>query len=128
MESEFVDQVRNDVTAYLNTQTIVGRLKIVGGASRVVGFFLLLLAIVLLACSITAFCSVAAIVWLSYYLPLWAAALIIAGIYVIFLILIIIFRKPLFINPFVRILSGMLFEKEGREIEEERLRKEAEND
>ena len=46
----------------------------------------------------------------------------------VLLILAIIYRKKLFINPFVGLLSNIFFEEEGRKIEEERLRKEAEDD
>jgi len=128
MENEFIHQVREDISAYLQTETILSKLRIVGGLSRVLGLFLLMLTVVLLFFGLLAFCCVAAIVGLSYCMPLWAAALVVGSLFVVGIILVVSFRKQLFINPFVKLLSGVLFEKEGRQIEEERLREEAIHD
>lgn len=128
MENEFFDQVKSDASAYIKTRTLLGKLRIIGGVSRVLGLFLLVLTAVLLVFCITALCSVAAIVALGYCMSTWAAALLVAAAYLLLLILAIVYRKKLFINPFVGLLSNIFFEAEGRQIEEERLRKEAEND
>ena len=128
METDFIDQVQADARAYLDTRTLLGKLRIIGGVSRVFGLFLLVLTIVLLLFGIISLCSVAAIIALGHCMPTWAAALVVAGVYMLFLILAIAYHKQLFINPFVRLLSGMFFKKESRQMEEERLRKEAEND
>lgn len=128
MENEFIDQVQADARAYLKTRTLLGKLRIIGGVSRVLGLFLLVLTVVLLVFCITALCSVAAIIALGNCMATWAAALVVAGAYLLLLILAIAYRKKLFINPFVGLLSNIFFEKEGRQIEAERLRKEAEDD
>ena len=128
MENPFIDQVKADASAYLNTQSLLSRLRIVGGLSRVLGLFLLTLRIVLLLFGFIAFCGVAAVIGLSYCMPLWAAALLISAVFVLLILLAFFFRKQLFINPFVAILSKHLFAEEGRKAEEERLREEAIND
>lgn len=128
MESEFFNQVQADARAYIKTRTLLGKLRIIGGISRVLGLFLLVLTLVLLIFCITALCSVALIVALGNCMSTWAAALVVAGLYLLLLILAIVYRKKLFINPFVGLLSNIFFEEEGRKIEEERLRKEAEDD
>lgn len=128
MENPFLNEVQNDVKAYAQTLTTVGKLRLVGGISRVLGLFLLILTIILLLFGFIALCAVAAIHGLSFVMPIWAAALIVAATYVILIAVVIILRKQLFINPFVRLLSGVFFAEEGRKIEELRLRKEAEND
>lgn len=128
MDSEFADQVQNDVRAYAETNTVLAKLRLVGGISRVLGLFLLLLTVILIVFALLAFGSVAAVAALSYHLPIWAATLIIGSVYILLLAGVIIFSKQLFINPFVRKLSAIFFAKEGQKIEEERLRKEAEND
>ncbi len=128
MENPFIDQVKADASAYLNTQSLLSRLRIVGGLSRVLGLFLLTLSIVLLLFGFIAFCGVAAVIGLSYCMPLWAAALLISAVFVLLILLAFFFRKQLFINPFVAILSKHLFAEEGRKAEEERLREEAIND
>ena len=55
-----------------------------------------------------AFCAVAAIDALSFYMPVWASALIVGGVYVLLLIIAVLCRKPLFINPFIRLLSSQI--------------------
>ncbi|MBQ7631822.1 MAG: hypothetical protein IJS82_03565 [Paludibacteraceae bacterium] len=128
MANEFINQVKADASAYLKTQTIVSKLRIVGALSKVLGLFLLLLTIILLAFGVAAFGGVAAVIGLSRYMPMWAAALVMGGIFILVAIIIYAFRKKLFINPFVAILSGVFFAEEGRKAEEERLREEAIND
>ncbi len=127
-KNAFIDQVQSDVRAYLKTCTAVGKLRIIGGLSRVLGLFLLLLTVVLLVFAASAFGAVAAIAGLSHCMPVWLAALIIGGVYLLLLCVAVLFRKQLFINPFVSLLSGAFFAEEGRRVEEQRLRKEAEND
>jgi len=128
MENDFLNEVQNDVKAYAKTLTTVGKLRLVGGISRVLGLFLLILTTVLLIFGFLALCSVAAIHGLSYCMPVWLAALVVGALYLIFIVIVIVQRKKLFINPFVRTLSSIFFAEEARRIEELRLRKEAEND
>lgn len=128
MDNNYIDQVQNDLKAYLKTQTTIGKLRLIGGISRVLGIFLLALTLILLLFALLAFLSVSAISALSSVLPLWAAALIITAFYFVLICIAIICRKQLFINPFVRLLSLILFAREKQEMEEEQLRKEAEND
>ncbi|MBR1877375.1 MAG: phage holin family protein [Paludibacteraceae bacterium] len=128
MDNDFINQVQADASAYLSTRTLLGKLRIIGGVSRVLGLFLLVLTTVLLLFGFLGLCSVAAVLALGNCMPVWAAALVVGAAYVLLIILAFIFRKQLFINPFVKLLSGIFFEKEGRQIEELRLRKEAEND
>lgn len=128
MASEFINQVKADASAYLKTETLVSKLRIVGALSKVLGLFLLVLTLILLAFGVAAFGGVAAVIGLSHYMPVWAAALVMGGIFILVAIFIYALRKKLFINPFVAILSGVFFAEEGRKAEEERLREEAIND
>ncbi len=127
-KNAFIDEVQSNVRAYLKTCVTVGKLRIIGGLSRVLGLFLLLLTVVLLVFAVSAFGAVAAIDGLSNCMPIWSAALIIGGVYLLLIGVALLFRKQLFINPFVSLLSRTFFAEEGRRIEEQRLRKEAEND
>ena len=128
MDNSFFSQLKSELAQYGQTVGKIGQLRLIGLVSRVLGLFLLVLTLVLLIFSITALCSVALIVALGNCMSTWAAALVVAGLYLLLLILAIIYRKKLFINPFVGLLSNIFFEEEGRKIEEERLRKEAEDD
>ena len=128
MDNNYIDQVQTDLKAYIKTKTTIGKLRLIGGASRILGIFLLALTIILLLFALLAFLSVSAISALSSVLPLWAAALIITAFYLLLILIAIVCRKQLFINPFVRRLSQIFFAREKQEMEEELLRKEAEND
>lgn len=128
MDNNYIDQVQTDLKAYLKTQTTICKLRLIGGISRVLGIFLLALTIILLLFALLSFLAVAALSALSIVLPLWAAALIIAALYLLLIVIAIVCRKQLFINPFVRRLSLIFFIREKQEMEEEQLRKEAEND
>lgn len=128
MDNDYLEQVQTDLKAYIKTQTTIGKLRLIGGASRTLGIFLLALTIILLLFALLSFLAVSAISALSIALPLWASALIMAALYLLLIVIAIVCRKQLFINPFVRLLSLILFAREKQEMEEEQLRKEAEND
>lgn len=128
MDNDYLEQVQTDLKAYIKTQTTIGKLRLIGGISRVLGIFLLALTLILLLFALLSFLAVSAISALSIALPLWASALIMAAVYLLLILIAIVCRKQLFINPFVRRLSQILFAREKQEMEEELLRKEAEND
>lgn len=128
MDNNYLDQVQTDLKAYVKTQMTIGKLQLVGGISRILGIFLLTLTIILLLFALLSFLAVSAISALSIALPLWASALIMAAFYLLLILIAIVCRKQLFINPFVRRLSQIFFAREKQEMEEEQLRKEAEND
>ena len=128
MDNNYIDQVQTDLKAYVKTQMTIGKLQLVGGISRILGIFLLALTIILLLFAQLSFLAVSAISALSIALPLWASALIMAAFYLLLILIAIVCRKQLFINPFVRRLSQIFFAREKQEMEEEQLRKEAEND
>ena len=128
MDNNYLDQVQTDLKAYVKTQMTIGKLQLVGGISRILGIFLLALTIILLLFALLSFLAVSAISALSIALPLWASALIMAVFYLLLILIAIVCRKQLFINPFVRRLSQIFFAREKQEMEEEQLRKEAEND
>lgn len=128
MDNDYLEQVQTDLKAYIKTQMTIGKLRLIGGTSRTLGIFLLALTIILLLFALLSFLAVSAISALSIALPLWASALIMAALYLLLIVIAIVCRKQLFINPFVRLLSLILFAREKQEMEEEQLRKEAEND
>ena len=128
MDNNYLDQVQTDLKAYVKTQMTIGKLQLVGGISRILGVFLLALTIILLLFALLSFLAVSAISALSIALPLWASALIMAAFYLLLILIAIVCRKQLFINPFVRRLSQIFFAREKQEMEEEQLRKETEND
>ena len=67
------------------------------------------------------FTAGAAVVALGYCLPMWAACLIVGGVYLLLIPILIACSKPLFINPIIKKMSGC---KDTHELECETLRAE----
>ncbi len=112
MENDFVSQVKSELTEYSKSLAEIGKLRLIGIVSRVLGLFLLILTIVLCAIGLFAFASVAAINALTACMPLWAAALILGAVFLLLIILAIVCRKPLFVHPFIRLMSNQIRSEE----------------
>ena len=105
METNLVEQIKQEATQYGKAVGEVGKLRLIGIASRALGLFLLIFSVVLCIFAILSFGAVAAINAMSACIPVWAAALIVGGAYLLLIIVMILARKPLFINPFIALLS-----------------------
>ena len=112
MENEFFNEVKNEVTEYGKSVGEVGKLRLIGIISRVLGLFLLILTLVLCALAIFTFGAVAIIDILSAYMPVWAASLIIGSTYIVLIIIALACRKQLFIHPFIKMLSKQITTEE----------------
>ena len=112
MENDFVSQVKSELTEYSKSLAEIGKLRLIGIVSRVLGLFLLVLTVVLCAIGLFAFASVAAINALTACMPLWAAALILGAVFLLLIILAIVCRKPLFVHPFIRLMSNQIRSEE----------------
>lgn len=113
----FVENMKEELTGYGKSMTEVGKLRLIGIISRLLGRFLLLLTVVLCVLALLAFVAVAVIDALSQVLPVWAAALIIGSIYLVLIIVAILCRKQLFVNPFIKLLSKDIKSEEELAIE-----------
>ena len=105
MESEFINQIKDEATQIGKTFGRVGKLHLIGIISRVLGLFLLILTLILCALALFSFAAVAAIDALATCMPVWAASLIIGSTFIVLIVVAIVCRKPLFVNPFIRLLS-----------------------
>jgi len=112
MENEFFNQVKEEVTEYGKSVGRVGKLRLIGIVSRVLGMFLLIFTVVLCALALFTFGAVAAIDAMSNCMPVWAAALIISSAYIVLIAIAIACRKPLFIHPFIKLLSKQIRSEE----------------
>jgi len=112
MENEFFNEVKNEVTEYGKSVGEVGKLRLIGIISRVLGLFLLILTLVLCALAIFTFGAVAIIDILSAYMPVWAASLIIGSTYIVLIVIALACRKQLFIHPFIKMLSKQITTEE----------------
>lgn len=123
MFSELIEQLKDEAARCGKAVGKVGQLRLIGIVSRVLGLFLLILNVSLCVLALFAFGAVAAIDAMSAYLPVWAAALIVGSFYLLLIIVAICARKPLFIHPFIALLSKQLIHTQ-EELEFETLKAE----
>lgn len=100
-----IEQIKQEATTFGKALGKAGKLHLIGIVSRVLGLFLLIFTLVLCVLALFTFAAVAAIDMMAQYMPVWAAALIISSTYLLLIIVAILCRKPLFVHPFIRLLS-----------------------
>ena len=108
MENDFMTQIKDELAEYGKAVGKIGQLRLIGIISRVLGLFLLIFTVVLCALALFTFAAVALIDILANYMPVWAAALIIGSTYVVLIVVAIVCRKPLFIHPFIKLLTSQI--------------------
>lgn len=108
MENNFIQMIKKELSSYCTAVGKAGQLRLVGIISRILGLFLLIFTIVLLVFAVLSFMAVAIISALSYHMPVWAAALIITAVYIALIAVAIVCRKPLFIHPFIRLMTKQI--------------------
>lgn len=115
--------MKNNITGYGTALSEVGKLKLIGVVSRVLGLFLLIFTLMMCVFALFTFGAVAAIDALAMCMPVWAAALIVSSAYILLIIIAILCRKPLFVHPFIALLSKQVIKTE-QELEVATLRAE----
>ena len=112
MEAELLDKIKDEATNYGKALGQAGKLHLIGIVSRVLGLFLLIFTLILCVLALFTFGAVAAIDAMSAHMPVWAAALIIGSAYLVLTVVVILARKPLFVHPFIALLSKQLVSTE----------------
>lgn len=112
MKNDYFEGLKQEITSYGKSVGEIGRLRLIGIVSRILGLFLLIFTVILCVFALLAFGSVAALHAMTNVMPLWAAALILGAGYIIIIFVVIACRKPLFIHPFIRLLSKQLGSEE----------------
>ena len=115
------EQILSEVQAYAKAEYELARLQIINSVSHVVGSLLLTICIILVAFAVISFGASAAVFALSQHLPMWAACLIIGGVYLLMIPLLIGLGKFLFVNPIIKKMSGL---KDAEALQYETLRAE----
>ena len=108
MGKDFFALLKQELTEYGKSLGQYGQLRLIGIISRVLGMFLLILTVVLCGLALFTFAAIAVIDILSNYMPVWAAALIIGSTYIVLIIVALVCRQKLFINPFIKLLSEQI--------------------
>lgn len=113
LSDEQYQKLLSDTRAYLNTQYDLLRLGLLEKLSKVIGLILFSLVVILLLFAVLGFGAVTLAFVLAQWIPLWAAFLIIGGVFFVLLLLAVIFRKQWFINPMVTALCAILFSNDS---------------
>ena len=112
MENDFFESLKQEIASCGKSVGEVGRLRLIGIISRILGLFLLIFTVVLCIFAMLAFGAVAALHAMSHVMPLWGAALILGAVYILLIIVVIACRKPLFIHPFIRLMTKQIGSEE----------------
>ena len=116
MNSSFLDRIKAELAEYVKSLGQVGMLRVTGIISRVLGLFLLIFTLILLVLALLTIGAVAAFDALAKCMPLWAAALVIAGADLLLIVIAIACRKQLFIEPFIKLLTKQIRTEEELEL------------
>ena len=112
MDNEYINQIKQELTDLGKSLAEVGKLRLIGIISKVLGLFLFILTIVLCTLALFTFAAIAAIDIMAQYMPVWAASLILGSAYIVLIALAIACRRRWFINPFIRMLHEQIFTEE----------------
>ena len=98
-----------DLQDYARTRWEQAKLTFLDKLARIAGLLLLGLTVILIVFALVAIGGVALISALSDCMPVWAASLIVAAIWMVLLVAVICLRKQLFINPMLAAIAAILF-------------------
>lgn len=106
MDQDVIGQIKSEISSYGQALGEVGKLRLIRLISRLLGLFLLMFIVLLLVFAVLTFGAVAIIDTLTNHMPLWAATLIVGGVYLVLLFVVIACRKPLFVHPFIKMMTA----------------------
>ncbi|MBP5477286.1 MAG: phage holin family protein [Paludibacteraceae bacterium] len=103
-----------DLQEYGKTRWEQAKLTVLDKVSRIVGLLLFGLTVILIVFVVVALGGVALISALSNCMPTWAAVLIVAGLWILLLVIVVCLRKRLFLNPMLAAISAILFARQPK--------------
>lgn len=102
-------QLFDDSRSYLRTRYDLLRLELLQKLSLILGILVLIIVLLFLGMGALAYLSVALVEWLAAFMPTGCACCLLAGGLILIALTLWFLRTKLFINPFVRLLSSILF-------------------
>lgn len=112
-----------DSKEYLKTRYDLLRLELLDKLSQIVGILILVIVALLLIMGALAYFSVALVHFLSTFMSTSVACIILGSIILLVALILYLLREKVFINPLVKLFSGMLFadpnEEKGEEVQNE---------
>ena len=109
MDNSQYSQLLHDVQSYFSRRYDLFLIRLLEKVSRILGLLIAIVVVLFLSSIVVIFGGIALAYVLGQWLPMWGAYLIIGAMFALLLVLAIIFRKQLFINPIVCALSAILF-------------------
>ena len=116
MDSPEYKKLLDDTKAYLNARYDLLKLELLEKLSRIIGLVILALVVVLLVFGAFAFFGMALIFLLSKVVPLTISCCILGAVFLLVILLAVLFKEKLFINPVVQQLSKILFSEATSEV------------
>lgn len=112
-DSDIMDRNLSETGKYLEKKLDVLKLQTVDGLSVAASSILSMMTILMVSAIVLAAFAFGTVMLLGELIGDWAvAAFIIGGVFLILLIILIIFRKKLFVDMFVQLFIGMFYENE----------------
>ena len=102
------DLVKRLVSLYIED----AKLTVAEKLSLLLSAGLMLIVVLVFGIFALAFFSGACVELLELVLPAWACYSILGGVFVIMIIICVLFRTALFVNPIARYISKLIFEKD----------------
>ena len=110
-------QLFTEVKDYMKLQDDYVKIDIVEKITKILSMLLFILVVLVLAMGLLFYLLFSLAYILGPEIGFVSSFAIIAGIYLILLVVIVAFRKSLIINPLLRIIVGMFYEEEKIETE-----------
>ena len=112
-DSDAMDRNLSETGKYLEKKLDVLKLQTVDGLSVAASSLLAMMAILMVGAIVLAAFAFGTVMLLGELIGDWAvAAFIIGGVFLVLLIILIIFRRKLFVDMFVQLFIGMFYENE----------------
>ncbi len=113
-------ELTDEVKAYMQTRYNLLRMELLEKTSRIVALVLFTLVATCLALAALGYFSMALLVWLStIFGSIVEPICIVGGGFLILLCVVYLARKTLFVNPIVRQLSKIMFQKNKKQQHDE---------
>lgn len=104
-----IETLLTEIYEYLQTRGDLIKIKALERSSHLLAWIIYLIIGILILLFAIAFIAVGVAILLAKVMPMWAACLVTSGIFIALLVLLIVFRNQVVLNPIVRRLSSIFY-------------------
>lgn len=102
-----------DLRQYIRLQTEIFKCSVTEAFGRMAATMLIVFILALLLLALNLFIGLAFVSWFAMHAgPEYAGYLIVAGYYVVLVVLAVAFRRTLFLNPMIRLTAKIIISKD----------------